>query len=414
MAMRVRAYQCGRTMTWQQTAAHYVDVFEECQVAARPTPRTSSGHVVRLRTPPVVPDIRTDHLLAMCDDTGLLQHAIISVPDRTHGYCVDDNARALLLACTMHAQGELPLPDRLTGNFAAFIQHAWNPATRRFRNFMSYDRRWLEDRGSEDSHGRTLWALGESARCDASLTRRAWAAKLFAEALPIAVSFGSPRAWAFTLLGLDAYCAIVPDPAAIRLRRNLAARLTAILAIVESDGWAWFEDGLAYDNARLPQALIATGIALRESSYVAAGLRTLAWLATMQKSPAGQFRPVGTAGFGTLRMPPSVFDQQPVEAAAMISACRVAWHADGDMAWLTEAQLAFSWFLGENDLSQPLVDMETGSCRDGLHADRRNENRGAESVLSYLLGLTEIRALGRARVDVSAHSLKLGLRVIAT
>ena len=414
LAMRARAYQCGRTMTWQQTAAHYVDIFEECQIVARPTAVIPYGDVVRLRTPPMVPELRTDHLLAMCDDTGLLQHAIISVPDRTHGYCVDDNARALLLACSMQAEGELPLPDRLIGHFAGFIQYAWNPATRHFRNFLSYDRRWLEDSGSEDSHGRTLWALGVCARNDASLSRRAWAAKLFGEALPTVERFSSPRAWAFTLLGLDAYCAIVSDPNAIDMRHNLAERLVAILAAVESETWAWFEDGLAYDNARLCQSLIATGMALREPGYVTAGLRSLAWLATIQKSPTGQFRPVGTAGFGTQRITPSVFDQQPVEAAAMISACLAAWHAAGDAKWLTEAQLAFSWFLGENDLSQPLVDTETGSCRDGLHADRCNENRGAESVLSYLLGLTEIRALGRARRDGSAQSLKPGLRVIAT
>ena len=410
LAMRERAYHCGRAMTWQQTATNYVDVFEECQAAPRPTPSIPQGEVVRLRTPPAVPEPRTEHLLAMCDDTGLLQHAIHSVPDRAHGYCVDDNARALLLACAVHSNGEPLLPDRLTGNFASFIQHAWNPGNQRFRNFMSYDRRWLEASGSEDSHGRTLWALGECARSDASPSRRRWAAALFDEALPVTGSFGSPRAWAFTLLGLDARCA---DPVAIQLRQDLAARLMAILAAVESPNWTWFEEGLAYDNARLAQALIVTGAALDNPDYLNAGLRSLAWLATVQKSPNGQFRPVGTAGFGALRATPSAFDQQPVEAAAMISACLAAWRADGDQKWTTEAQLAFSWFLGDNDLSLPLVDIETGSCRDGLHADRRNENRGAESVLSYLLGLVEIGAFGRARIETAAQSLKSGLRVLA-
>ena len=410
LAMRERAYHCGRAMTWQQTATNYVDVFEECQAAPRPTPSIPQGEVVRLRTPPAVPEPRTEHLLAMCDDTGLLQHAIHSVPDRAHGYCVDDNARALLLACAVHSNGEPLLPDRLTGNFASFIQHAWNPGNQRFRNFMSYDRRWLEASGSEDSHGRTLWALGECARSDASPSRRRWAAALFDEALPVTGSFGSPRAWAFTLLGLDARCA---DPVAIQLRQDLAARLMAILAAVESPNWTWFEEGLAYDNARLAQALIVSGAALDNPDYLNAGLRSLAWLATVQKSPNGQFRPVGTAGFGALRATPSAFDQQPVEAAAMISACLAAWRADGDQKWTTEAQLAFSWFLGDNDLSLPLVDIETGSCRDGLHADRRNENRGAESVLSYLLGLVEIGAFGRARIETAAQSLKSGLRVLA-
>jgi hypothetical protein len=288
----------------------------------------------------------------------------------------------------------------LTARLAAFVQHAWNPDTRRFRNFMSFDRSWLEDSGSEDSHGRTLWALGECARSDASPSRRRWATSLFAEALPAAESFRSPRAWAFTLLGLDAYCAVAAeDPVAERVRLLLADRLIAIMSAVETDDWVWLEEGLAYDNARLPQALIVTGMATGSPVYVEAGLRSLRWLMTLQTTPAGLFRPVGTEGFGDQRKPPQAFDQQPLEATATISACLAAWRADGDVAWRADAARAFAWFLGGNDLSLPLVDLETGSCRDGLHADRPNENRGGESVLSYLLGLAEIRQLGRISGD---------------
>ena len=150
-------------------------------------------------------DVRLEHFELMCDDTGLLQHAIHSVPDRLHGYCVDDNARALLVACALNAPGERPLSEALCFRFAAFVQHAWNGDRKRFRNFMSFDRRWLEDVGSEDSHGRSLWALGECARSDVNPSRRRWAAALFLEALPAAEAFVSPRAWSFTLLGLDAY-----------------------------------------------------------------------------------------------------------------------------------------------------------------------------------------------------------------
>ena len=340
------------------------------------------------------PEMQIGHFLSMCDDTGLFQHAVHSVPDRSHGYCVDDNARALLLACALNNPGEQRLSETLTARLAAFVQHAWNPDTRRFRNFMSFDRRWLEDSGSEDSHGRTLWALGECARSDASPSRRRWAAGLFAEALPTVESFHSPRAWAFTLLGLDAYCAAVPeDFLAERVRTLLADKLISILSLVETKDWVWFEDGLAYDNARLPQALIVTGISTGTSAYVEAGLRSLRWLMTLQTTPEGFFRPVGTESFGDKRTPPRAFDQQPLEAAATISACLAAWRADGDAEWRADAARAFAWFLGGNDLSLPLVDLETGSCRDGLHPDRPNENRGGESVLSYLLGLAEIRQL---------------------
>ena len=160
---------------------------------------------MRLRYDESPPDMRIEHLMSMCDDTGLFQRAVHSVPDRHHGYRVDDNARALLLACAFNNHGKSHLPDVLTARLAAFVRHAWNPDTRRFRNFMSFDRRWLEEKGSEDSHGRTLWALGECSRGDTSLARRRWATALFEKALPTVEDFQSPRAWAFTLLGLDAY-----------------------------------------------------------------------------------------------------------------------------------------------------------------------------------------------------------------
>ena len=308
----------------------------------------------------------------------------------------------MLLACALNSRGEQRLPEILTARFAAFVQHAWNPDIRRFRNFMGFNRTWLEASGSEDSHARTLWALGECARSDSSPSRRQWAASLFAQALPAAEVFGSPRAWAFTLLGLDAYCEAAPNDLHARdVRPVLADRLMSILASVETPDWVWFEAGLAYDNARLPQALLVTGLATRTPSYIDAGLRSLHWLMTQQTAPAGHFRPIGTAGFGEQRQPPRAFDQQPVEAAATISACLAAWRADGDSEWKAVATGVFAWFLGSNDLSVTLVDPETGSCRDGLHPDRANENRGAESVLSYLLGLAEIRQLARVNVGLT-------------
>jgi glycosyltransferase involved in cell wall biosynthesis len=395
-AMRKRAYVSSRSMTWERTAARYLTTFESARrghrlrVIARPDQNVPVGDNQ------VPPEMQIGHLLSMCDDTGLLQHAIHSVPDRSQGYCLDDNARALLLASALNLPGEQCLSEALTARLAAFVQHAWNPDTRRFRNFMSFDRNWLEDSGSEDSHGRTLWALGECARNDASPSRRRWASALFAEALSSAEDFRSPRAWAFALLGLDAYCAAVAEHAfAARVRHVLADRLMAIIAAVETKDWVWFEEGLAYDNARLPQALIVTGVATGTPAYVEAGLRSLRWLMTLQTTPAGLFRPVGTDGFDSKRTPPQPFDQQPLEATATISACLAAWHADGDVAWRADAARGFAWFLGDNDLSLPLVDLDTGSCRDGLHRDRRNENRGAESVVSYLLGLSEIRQMAR-------------------
>ncbi|MGY8637059.1 glycosyltransferase family 4 protein [Bradyrhizobium sp. 14AA] len=399
-AMCRRAYAVSRSMTWDRAAEHYVSIFESA----------SQGHWLKVIAPskaagleprgPAGPDMQIGHFLSMCDDTGLFQHAVHSVPDRSHGYCVDDNARAMLLACALNNPGEEPLPEVLTARFAAFVQHAWNPDIGRFRNFMGFNRTWLEASGSEDSHARTLWALGETALSDATPSRRQWAAALFAEALAAVESFRSPRAWAFTLLGLGAYCAVAQDDFyAQKIRHSLAGRLMSCLASVETPDWVWFEEGLAYDNARLPQALIMTGAATQTPEYLSAGLRSLRWLMTRQTTRAGHFRPVGTAGFGDVRQLPRAFDQQPVEATATIAGCLAAWRADGDAEWKALATRAFTWFLGGNDLSIPLVDLHTGSCHDGLHPDRVNQNRGGESVVCYLLGLAEIRQLARVNAD---------------
>ena len=404
-AMRRRAYARSRSMTWARTASRYLEICGD--VCREQAPR-----VVNLPARPAspiggavhaLPAMRTDHFMTMCDDTGLFQHAVHAVPDRSHGYCIDDNARALLLACATDDRDQHFISDVLTSRFAAFIEHAWNPDNGRFRNFMGFDRRWLEATGSEDSHGRTLWALGQCALSDRSRSRRNWAGSLFGKALARLDAFTSPRAWAFTLLGLDTYCRAVPDDSsAQRMRLALADRLLGLMQIAESADWTWFEDGLAYDNARLCQALIETGLATGVSAYTDAGVRSLRWLVACQTSSTGLFRPVGTQGFFDRRQPPRAFDQQPLEASATIAGCLAACRVDGDSFWRVQAMRAFAWFHGENDLGAALVDLGTGSCRDGLHPDRATENRGGESVVSYLLALSDLRQAFRSDRDGGA------------
>lgn len=410
-AMRNRAYTASRPMIWSKTGDRYVAALQNATLHKRPRRVVAIAPVTRtiaFANPP-----STQHFLSLCDSTGISQHAVHSVPDRAHGYCVDDNARALLLANALAHAGEVPLPEAITARFAAFVQHAWNADTCRFRNFMSYDRRWLEPTGSEDSHGRTLWALGECARKDSSASRRRWAADLFCRALKPAGAFKSPRAWAFTLLGIDAHCAVDgTDDFVAEMRVRLADQLIQALASTEArhplfrdaQNWHWFEDVLAYDNARLPQALIRTGLAIGNSAYSDAGLRTLRWLTQVQTTPSECFRPVGSQSFGRVRQAPLAFDQQPLEAWATISACIAAWHADGDPRWSTEATRALEWFTGRNDLQQTLIDPQTGSCRDGLHPDRPNQNQGAESCLSYLHSLVEMREHQRTKSTSSPRT----------
>jgi len=395
-SMRKRAYAASRSMTWAQTAKRYLAVFETACERVRPETAVPVDPALSWSKGLAIPKMQIGHFLSLCDSAGMLQHAVHSVPDRAHGYCIDDNARALLFSSALQSSGKQNLPEAITARFAAFIQHAWNPDTCRFRNFMSYDRRWLEESGSEDSHGRTLWALAECARKDTDPSRRRWAAALFKTALPAVEEFLSPRAWAFSLLGLDAYCTLVGgEPFPDRVRRLLADRLMSLFSATESKDWVWFENSLAYDNARLPQALIHTGLTTHTLSYVEVGLRSLRWLMSLQTTASGSFRPVGTKSFGTLRQKPEAFDQQPVEAAATISACLAAWRVDNGAEWSSGAMRAFGWFLGDNDLQTPLIDFDTGSCSDGLHPNRPNENKGAESVLSYLLGLVEMRQFKR-------------------
>jgi glycosyltransferase involved in cell wall biosynthesis len=403
-ALRESAYAYSRPMTWEHTAEHYLATAERArQLYAVRTPSRRS-EVAPAPDSLILPPMRLGHLLSMCDDTGLLQHAACSVPDRAHGYCIDDNARALLLACSLEPSDRYHLPEIVVSRLTAFIQHAWNPELRRFRNFMSFDRRWLEPRGSEDSHGRTLWALGECTRRDLSQLRRVWARGLFRAALPVVEAFTSPRAWAFALLGLDGYCDAEPlDAGAAQLRSLLAQRLMTSLEAARGADWTWFEDGLSYDNARLPQALIVTGTTSGEHDLVTAGLATLRWLMDLQTTADGSFRPVGSDSFGDRRMKPRRFDQQPLEATAAVAACLAAARIDEDARWTADAEMAFAWFLGRNDLSALLVDLQTGGCRDGLHADRANENRGGESVVSYLLALADIQRLSTARGQVAGE-----------
>jgi len=395
LAMAHCAYAASRPMTWACTARRYAETFRE---ATRREPlRVIAGREMAFAAPSQrfrLPEPSTLHFEAMCDDTGLFQHAVHSVPDRHHGYCIDDNARALLLCCTPLSGLNPALAQHLAGRFAAFVQHGWNSDNQRFRNFMGFGRQWLETMGSEDSHGRTLWALGVCAEDRSDPARARWAAELFGAALKTVLAFTSPRAWAFTLLGLDHFCAAHPeDGDAAVIRGTLARRLEIRLLTAEEPGRIWFEDRLTYDNARLCEALIRTGHATGEIHMADAGLRSLRWLMRVQTAPAGHFRPVGSAGFMLSRQPPLPFDQQPLEASATIAACAAAHAIQPGGGWQVEAARAFAWFMGSNDLAIPLVDVATGSCRDGLHPDRANENRGAESVLSYLLGLADMRRL---------------------
>jgi hypothetical protein len=347
------------------------------------------------RRPAGLPDVNLAHLRRLTDDTGVLQHARYSVPRHDDGYCLDDNARALLLMACLEDSGtdERESVRALACRYLAFVSHAFNAGAARFRNFMSFERTWTEPSGSEDSHGRALWALGAVVGRSTTPGTRSLADDLFHAALPVVLDFASPRAWAYTLLGIDQYLAAFKGDRRVEAARSrLADRLLTLHVRTKGPDWCWFEDRLTYCNARLSEALIVTGAAAQHGSMLGAGVASLSWLLTMQRSADGHFAPVGSNGFHERGASSARFDQQPVEACGAVSACVAAGRATGDTRWIGEARWVFDWFLGRNDLHLSLYDSFTGGCRDGLHADRVNENQGAESTISFQQALLDVRA----------------------
>jgi glycosyltransferase involved in cell wall biosynthesis len=395
----------GRGMAWPVVARSYVQTFERARAEHKGRLRTVFRAKTLAERPTGLPEVNLEHLRLMTDDTGVLQHAVFSVPRYEAGYCLDDNARALLATALIEDAGaeDGKAVRALASRYLAFVSHAFNKDLGRFRNFMSYGRRWVEECGSEDSHGRALWALGTVVGRSGDPGRQSLGGHLFHAALPAALRFTSPRAWAFALLGLDEYLrAFQGDSSVEDLRRTLAERLLTLFRQTSRGDWPWFEDRVTYENARLSQALIVSGSRMEHEEMTAVGVRSLDWLTQIQRSADGYFAPIGSNGFYLRGGPKASFDQQPVEACVMVSACLEARRVTGDDRWRESARGAFNWFLGQNQIQQALYDVTTGGCRDGLHADRANENQGAESTLSFLLALLEMRSAERAGAAGSA------------
>jgi glycosyltransferase involved in cell wall biosynthesis len=399
-AMRKRAYLYARDMVWNRVAQKYMKSFESVYNERLRTPRATFSAQNTAKVLDRLPAIKLDHLLRMTDQTGIVEHAVFVVPNYPEGYTSDDNARALIVTTLLEETGiRMPtgLPD-LASRYLAFLWHAFDPSTKRFRNCLSYERQWQEAEGSEDGHGRAIWALGTVLGRSKNAGLRGAAGRLFELAVPAAVEFKSPRACAFALLGLQEYLDSFPgDRAALTAADELANRLLNSYRASHSADWNWFEDVLAYSNARLPQALIRAGMRAANEEMLSAGLGALNWLVTIQRcEEKGHFVPIGSQGFYSKNSEKARFDQQPVEACAVVSACLEAYRATGDGLWRKRAWDAFNWFLGDNDLQIALYDPATGGCRDGLHPDRANENQGAESTLSFLMALLEMHQMEEA------------------
>jgi len=401
-AMRKKAYLFGRAMIWPVVAQRYMETFDRARKERRYF--VSSDFRVKPldKRPAELPRLKLDHLHHMTDETGMLQHAIFTVPNYREGYTTDDNARALMVSALLEVLGNGDALE-LASRYLAFILYAFHSENGRFRNFMDYQRNWLEDVGSDDSHGRTLWSLGTVLGHSNSPSLQDMASKVFIRALPAILGTTSPRAWAFALIGIQEYLGrFAGDRRADQVREELTGRLLTLYRDHRTDEWRWFEDRLTYCNASLPHALILCGHAMRNDAMTMAGLDSLNWLADLQRADADSrhFVPIGSNGFYPRGGERALFDQQPVEAQAMISACLEAHRVTGDKRWRKEARRAFEWFLGRNDLNLPIYDPTTGGCRDGLHPDRVNENQGAESTLAFLHSLLELRLAENALMSI--------------
>ena len=395
LGMCETAYRLGREMIWERSAQHYVESFQKARLGRQDQPHKPLAVRSLAEQQAELPDWRLEHLERMTDSTGIFQHATYTIPNFEEGYCTDDNARALLLAVLLDEMGhEEPIVQRVATTSSAFLQAAFTRDRKRFRNFMSFDRRWLEDVGSEDCQGRALWALGACVGRSKRPDLPAWAASYFELALTPVPEMTSPRAWAFSLLGIHEYFRrFSGDRVTGQIRDALTGSLVGLYERTATREWPWFEEILSYDNARLSHALIATGRDAGDAQVLEIGLSSLAWLVQVQRAPQGHFRAIGCHGFYRKGGEPARFDQQPVEAYATVAACLEAYRATQDPTWMNEARSSFEWFLGRNDLGQELYDSTTGGCCDGLQEDRVNRNQGAESTLAFLLSLAEMNLL---------------------
>ena len=410
-AMRKRAYLYSRSTTWPKTARAYMASFQRARFERSLQPRAFQQDIASVELASIVeslPSINTGHLRTMTDDTGILQHAIFSVPYTLEGYTTDDNARALIVSVLLDDNpqyaGIREYAD-LSHRYLSFLWLAFHTNTGRFSNFLGYDHKWSDEVGSDDSHGRALWSLGKVLGHSQNAGLRGAAGRLFEAAVPATLTLTSPRAWAYCILGMQAYLDWFPGDRAIQGARNiLANRLLDIYERSHSETWRWFEKSLSYSNARLSQALILAGWRSDNQRMIEVGMDSLKWLVAEQhRDDAEIFVPIGSDGFFIEGNEKARFDQQPVEACATVSACLEVYRLTEESQWLEEANRVFHWFLGKNDLKIPLYDTVTGGCRDGLHPDRVNENQGAESTLSFLMALLEMQTAKVASADELHH-----------
>lgn len=365
------------------------------QPSERREPTRDSGrHEADLKFPP----LRLDHLRRLTDHVGVIQHALYAVPDRRHGYSVDDQARALIAGLSYaHCSGQSRTPASAY-TYLAYLRHAANPDGS-FHNFLAHDGRWLDERGSEDAQGRTLWALGYAIRYGLDDGFVDAARTLFDGAIQHTYTLRAPRAWSFALVGLYHRLHVAKDPLLVTLVNDLAQCLLLYLEAAATPEWRWFEPRLTYDNAKLPTALLLAHELTGESRYREGGLRALEWLCSIVFDENGVLRLVGQNGWYARGATKAAFDEQCVDAYGTVEAAVLAYRITGGALWRDRAVAAFAWFHGRNVHRLSLIDSVTWGCADGIRPSGLNRNLGAESIVCYILAYLELVTAGLVSLD---------------
>lgn len=354
-----------------------------------------------MMTAPYSP-FRLDHLRRMTDDTGMIQHALHGVPDPCHGYSVDDQARALMVTVAHAHHARQPLA-REAYTYLSYLRYA---ATEDggFHNFLAYDRRWLDTRGSDDAHGRVLWALAHAARFAPDEGLAAAAMFLFAQARPGIARLSFPRSWAFALFALYHYWQSAHDPTVLDQARSLADRLLALYTAESSPGWQWFEPSVRYCNGSLPASLILASEITGVQRYRDVGLEVITWLFGVLFNAGGDLRLIGQNGWYPRGGVKARFDEQCVDAQGTVEAALIALRVTGAPHWRTYALAAFEWFHGRNSIGEPLLDHTIWGCYDGITPQGLNRNMGAESIVCYLLAFLDLVESGLLGLEGSVRT----------
>jgi len=386
--LRKKAYDYGRTITWPQSGVKYVALANKI-LAARPEVVVEKETTI---DPLILPPFSLAHIKRLTDDTGIIQHAKFGIPNLKEGYCLDDNARALLMVLMAYRQKKNSLALDLAPIYLSYIHYMQNK-NGTFRNFLSFSRVFLDEVGSEDSFGRTIWALGYLLANEPNDAYYQTGKLIFFDASQNFENLHSIRGIANTIVGISYYLRSNPNDDSITERlRNLASKLVKHYEENSTPDWKWFEPLLAYDNGILPLALLHSAEILKDEKITSTALETMNFLSEITLKD-GYLSIVGNEKWYKKDAECSMFAQQPVDALAMVLMFHQAFRLTKDKEYLNKLFACFMWFLGENDLRMSLFDFETKGCCDGFEKYGVNRNQGAESSLAYLIShLVVLRA----------------------